>query len=93
MSFEDDYPSGQKARCAMRLIFTMSLLVVLLFTSAFAFAASMQSPAAADQVSKVSCQNPEKITETTTVTFFGGPHLGWQKVPVEREKVICQVFE
>ncbi|MFZ0930837.1 MAG: hypothetical protein WAN11_19680 [Syntrophobacteraceae bacterium] len=77
----------------MKLIFTMSLLVVLLFTSAFSYAAGMQSPAVADQLAKVSCPNPEKITETSTITFFGGPHLGWQKVPVEREKVICRVFE
>jgi|GEM_PF-6483334 len=77
----------------MRLIFTMSLLFVLLFTSAFSYAAGSQSPAVADEFAKVSCPNPEVITETTTISFFGGPKLGWQKVPVEREKVICRVFE
>ncbi len=75
----------------MKLIFTMSMLFVLLFTSAFSYAAVIQSPVVADNLAKVSCPNPEVITETATVTFFGGPKLGWQKVPVEREKVICQV--
>ena len=77
----------------MRLTFTMSLLFVLLFTSAFSFAAVTQSPIVPDQLAKVDCPNPEVITETTTVTFFGGPKLGWQKVPVEREKVVCGVFD
>ena len=77
----------------MKLIFTMSLLFVLLFTSAFSFAAGIQSPGVPDQLGKADCPNPEVITETTTVTFFGGPKLGWQKVPVEREKVICRVAE
>ncbi len=77
----------------MRLIFAVSLLFVLLFTSAFSFAAGTQSPVVPDQLAKVDCPNPEVITETTTVTFFGGPKIGWQKVPVEREKVICRVLE
>jgi hypothetical protein len=77
----------------MKLIFTMSLLFVLLFTSAFSFAAGIPSPVVAGQLAKVSCPNAEVVTETTTVTFFGGPKLGWQKVPVERERVICQVVE
>jgi len=77
----------------MRPIFAMSLLFVLLFTSAFSYAATIQSPALGDQLAKVSCPNPEVITETTTTTFFAGPKLGWQKVAVEREKIICRVFD
>ena len=46
----------------------------------------------ATQLAMASCANPEVVTETSTVTFFGGPKLGWQKVPVEREKIICGVY-
>ena len=80
----------------MRLIFTMSLLFVLLFASAFSYAGmyeSSQSPAMANQLSMASCPNPEVVTETNTVTFFGGPKLGWQKVPVQRERIICGLVE
>jgi hypothetical protein len=74
----------------------MSLLFVLLFASAFSYAGmyeSSQSQGVTTQLAMVSCSNPEVVTETTTVTFFGGPKLGWQKVPVEREKIVCGVIE
>ena len=80
----------------MRLIFTLSLLFVMLFASAFSYAgmyASSQSQGVATQLAMDSCAKPEVVTETTTVTFFGGPKLGWQKVPVEREKIICGSYE
>ena len=80
----------------MRLIFAVSLLFVLLFASAFSYAGmyeSSQSQGVANQLAMVSCSNPEVVTETTTVTFFGGPKLGWQKVPVEREKIVCGAIE
>ncbi len=80
----------------MRLIFALSLLFVLLFASAFSYAAmcgSCQSSNPANQLAMASCAHPELVTETSTVTFFGGPKLGWQKVPVEREKIICGVIE
>ena len=80
----------------MRLIFTMSLLFVMLFASAFSYAGmyeSSQTPVAANQLAMASCAHPEFVTEISTVTFFGGPKLGWQKVPVEREKITCGVIE
>ncbi len=80
----------------MRLIFTMSLLFVLLFASAFSYAGmyeSSQSSDLANQLAMASCLNPIVVTEASTVTYFGGPKLGWQKVPVEREKIVCGVIE
>ena len=72
----------------MRLIFTVCLLAAILFVSAFSHAAP-GSTLVADQSAKLTCPNPQIVTETTTHTIFAGPKLGWQKVPVEIEKIIC----
>ncbi len=63
----------------MKLIFTMSLLFVLLFASAFSYASDIQSPAMADQIVIVSCSNPEFVTESSTLLILAVRSLDGKK--------------
>jgi hypothetical protein len=82
----------------MKTVITISLLVVMLSVSGFAFAAISQpgqSSVIVDQPAAASCLTPATATTITGYrSVFAGPKIGWLQMPVyEQTLTCCQTFK
>lgn len=75
-----------------RLIFSISLLILTLFVTGFAYASPCNCPSAASQsVTTVACPGAEIVTSVTQTSIFTNSHSGWVTVPVEASYVRCRL--
>ena len=74
----------------MKQIIALSLLLTMFFIPGFAFAGYQSDQSS--PVEGIACQHPTVVTTTVgSQNVFAGPKVGWLKVPVKMDKVVCNI--